>query len=99
MNLLLLGRGKTGGLVGTIAQERGHQVRLVGRSENAGGKALTPESVKGIDVVVDFTTPEAVLENIDYCIQSKVNLLVGTTGWYQHLPRIREGVEKSGIGL
>ena len=41
MNLLLLGRGKTGSMVAEVARERGHTVRAVGSAENTDGAALT----------------------------------------------------------
>ena len=99
MNLLLLGRGKTGSLVAQVARERGHQVRVLSSSDNPGGAALTRENLRGIDVVIDFTTPKSVVENIAACARAGATMVVGTTGWYGELPRVRELVEKSGIGF
>ena len=99
MNLLLLGRGKTGSLVAEAARERGHQVRALGSIENPEGAALRRENLRGVDVVVDFTTPRAVVENIAACARAGATMVVGTTGWYGELSRIRELVEKSGIGF
>lgn len=94
--MLLLGRGKTGGLVAEVARERGHQVHAVGRAETAG---LSAEDLRRFDVAVDFTTPDAVLDNIQRCAEAGLNLAVGTTGWYEKLPQVRQMVESSGIGL
>lgn len=99
MNLLLLGRGKTGSLVDEIARERGHTVRVLEIDENSDGRGLDESRVDGIDVLVDFTTPHAVLRNIERCAALKKNLVVGTTGWYDELPRVRQLVETSGMGL
>ena len=101
MNLLLLGKGKTGSLVAEVARERGHQVRALSSSDNPGGAALGRERLHSmnIDVVIDFTTPRAVVENIAACARAGASMVVGTTGWYGELPRIREMVEKSGIGF
>jgi len=99
MNLLLLGKGKTGSMVAEVARERGHQVRPLGSVDNPGGAALGRENLRGVDVVIDFTTPKAVLENIAACAHTGTAMVVGTTGWYGDLPRIRELVEKSGIGF
>ena len=99
MNLLLLGKGKTGSLVAEVARERGHQVRGLGSSDNLGGAALVREKLQGVGVVIDFTTPTAAVENIAACARAGANIVVGTTGWYAELPRIRELVEKSGIGF
>jgi len=99
MNLLLLGKGKTGSLVAEVARERGHQVRALASSDNPGSAALSRENLRGVDVVIDFTTPKAVLENIAACASAGASMVVGTTGWYGELSRIRELVEKSGIGF
>src|SRR3979411_3294384 len=90
MNLLILGRGKTGSLVAEVARSRRHHVRALGAAENAGASALTPDSLASIDVVIDFTTPSAVVANVEACIHAKKNLVVGTTGWYDQVPRLRE---------
>lgn len=99
MNLLLLGRGKTGSLIYEYAVEHGHQVRSIGASENRSGEALRPGALGDIDVVIDFTTPSAVLPNIEACARAKQNIVVGTTGWYAELSKVRTLVEQSGIGF
>lgn len=99
MNLLLLGRGKTGSLVLEYAVERKHRVQTLGAGQNRDAAALTPNSLKAIDVVIDFTTPVAVLKNIEACARAGRNIVVGTTGWYGELERIRELVKQSGIGF
>ena len=90
MNLLVLGRGKTGALVAEVASERGHQVRSLGAQENQDGRALTPSTLQAVDVVIDFTTPHAVIPNVIRSLESGVPIVVGTTGWYQHLEKVRE---------
>ena len=99
MNIVVLGRGKTGALVAQVAQERGHNVTVMGIAENAYAAGLTKEKLKGVDVAIDFTTPQAVISNIEACTQSKVNMVVGTTGWHTELERVRKLVEKSDTGL
>ena len=99
MNLLLLGRGKTGSLVAEVARERGHQVRVLGAAENANASALTPDGLRGVDVVVDFTMPQAVVQNIEACAQAGASMVVGTTGWSPELSRVKELVGRSGIGF
>src|SRR6202171_4068324 len=99
MNLLILGRGKTGSLVAEVARSRRHHVRVLFAAENAGGSALTPDSLAATDVVIDFTTPAAVVANVEACIRAKKNLVVGTTGWYDQVPRLREMVLSAKTGL
>jgi 4-hydroxy-tetrahydrodipicolinate reductase len=90
MNLLILGRGKTGSMVAEVARERRHHVQVVGAADNAKAAALTPEFMAPFNAVIDFTTPTAAAANIEACIRSRKSVVVGTTGWHEHLPRLRE---------
>src|ERR1700742_1973357 len=86
MRILVLGVGKTGKLVADVAAERGHSVHVLDAKENKDAAALTPPFVAGFDAVIDFTTPEAVIANMRACLANGARMVVGTTGWYQHLP-------------
>jgi len=103
MNLLLLGRGKTGSLVAEVARERKHNVEVAGSKENAACAALTSGKLSGIDAVIDFTTLHCVLSNIEACVKAGKNMVVGTTGWcgekQGELDRIRTlvGQHKTGF--
>ena len=99
MRFLLLGAGKTGSLVAEVACDRHHEVELVRSAENPRGSGLTAERLRGIDVVIDFTAPNAVMENIAACVEAGKPMVVGTTGWYERLPEVRASVEKSGAGF
>jgi 4-hydroxy-tetrahydrodipicolinate reductase len=99
LNLLVLGKGKTGSLVAEIAQQRGHNVTSVDEFDNEDGAALTPPKLANIDVVIDFTAPSAVMGNIQACVRAGKNLVVGTTGWYDEIPAVKQLVEESGIGF
>src|SRR3954447_1272495 len=99
MNLLLLGRGKTGSLVEEVARERGHQIQTLTSQQNAHAGALTADRLREIDVVIDFTTPEAVLENMRACIRNRTPVVAGTTGWYQQLPQIEREVKRENAAL
>ena len=99
MKLLLLGAGKTGSLAAEVALERGHEVETLRSADNPKASALTKELLSSIDVIVDFTTPDCVVENIQACVQAGKNMVVGTTGWYSDLASVRELVEKSKTGF
>lgn len=99
MNLLILGRGKTGTLVADNARARRHHVRVVSSAENSSGRALSPETLSAVDAVIDFTTPAAAVANAEACIRARKNLVVGTTGWYDEVPRLREMVLSAGTGF
>ena len=99
MRVLVLGQGKTGRLVAEIAAERGHGVHVLDAKENANASALTPPFVAGFDVVIDFTTPEAVVQNMRACLATGAKMVVGTTGWYDRLDKARELAERKDAGL
>ncbi len=82
MLILVLGKGKTGSLVAEVARERGHGVRALDIDENAHASALTAPNLAGVDVVVDFTAPEAAVENMRAVLALGGHIVVGTTGWY-----------------
>ena len=99
MRILVLGMGKTGKLVAEIAAERGHGVHVLDAKENAGASALTPPFVAGFDVVIDFTTPEAAIQNMRACLATGAKMVIGTTGWYDKLPDMRGLAERKQAGL
>jgi 4-hydroxy-tetrahydrodipicolinate reductase len=99
MNFLILGRGKTGSLVAEVARSRRHHVRVLSAADNVGAQGLTPESLSAVNVVIDFTSPSAILANAEACIRAGKNLVVGTTGWYDEVPRLREMVLSAKTGF
>ncbi len=100
LNLALLGYGKMGRTIAQIAPQRGFQVRLVMDIDaNPHAQGITREKFEGIDVCVDFTTPDAVVENVRRVAGVGCNLVIGTTGWTDRLEEVRQIVEKNGIGL
>lgn len=99
MKLLVLGRGKTGSLVTEVARQRGHEVDVLCAADNPSGSALTASRLAEIAVVMDFTTPHAVVANIEGCARARKNMVVGTTGWYGEIPRLQKVVHDASIGL
>jgi 4-hydroxy-tetrahydrodipicolinate reductase len=99
MNLLILGRGKTGSLVADVARERKHHIQVAGSKENAACAVLTPDKLNDIATVIDFSTPHSVIANIEACVRAGKNMVVGTTGWYNELDHIRTLVEQHGTGF
>jgi len=99
MRILVLGQGKTGALVAEVARERGHAVRSMASQENQDGRGLTLDLLRQTEVAMDFTTPHAVIPNIIRCAEAGVPVVVGTTGWYQHLDKVRELVLERKTGF
>lgn len=90
MRIALYGYGKMGKAIEQAAIAKGHEVTLKVGSANAG----TPPA--GCDVAIEFSRPERALENIRRCLDARVPVVVGTTGWYAHLDEVRAWVNHSG---
>jgi len=99
MNILVLGRGKTGSLVAEIAGQRRHHVRVAGAKENTDASALLADKLHDVDAVIDFTAPHCVLANIEAGVTAGKNMIVGTTGWYKEIDRVRLLVERHNTGF
>jgi 4-hydroxy-tetrahydrodipicolinate reductase len=63
------------------------------------GDAITADKFRGIDAAIDFTTPSAVVGNIEQLAALGVNIVVGTTGWQKQAEHVRQVVDQTGIGL
>lgn len=88
MNIALLGYGKMGQLIGKLALEKGHHlVATIDKNNQELRHTLDP---KTIDVAIEFSQPEAALDNIQWAITQGIPIVSGTTGWLKHLPDIEE---------
>jgi 4-hydroxy-tetrahydrodipicolinate reductase len=99
LRLVVLGCGKMGSLLAEVARQRGHSVKNIDVDVNEDGAWLTPEHLREFDVALDFTAPDAVLKNVEACLRAKKAMVVGTTGWYGDIERIRRAVETAGTGF
>lgn len=100
MNLAIVGYGKMGHIVERLAPEYGLETKLrLDISNNANFEGLTESNFRGMDVAIEFSTPHTALENVERLAALGVNVVVGTTGWFDKLDHARAAVEKAGTGL
>lgn len=88
MKIVILGYGKMGQLIEKFALKRGHEIALIVDADNR--ESITVEDLADADIAIDFSTPDAALENISLCFEADLPLVVGTTGWYEHLQEVKE---------
>ena len=88
--LAIVGTGKMGSLVEQLAPEHGFEVRARFDVENIA--ALSRESLNGAAIAIEFTAPAAAPENLRRLAAFGVRTVCGTTGWYDHLPQVRNTV-------
>jgi len=98
--LAIVGYGKMGRLIEQLAPEYGFAVSLkLDEFNNASFEGLTEENFRGVDAAIDFSIPAAVPRNVEGIAALGVNLVLGTTGWQEHLKAVQSAVERHGIGL
>jgi 4-hydroxy-tetrahydrodipicolinate reductase len=100
LRILLVGHGRMGRLVEELAGEYGCEVAGVidGRSAS-GPDGARADRWSDVEVAVDFSSPSAVAANVSVLARRGINLVVGTTGWQQDEPAVRDAVASGGVGL
>ena len=100
MNIAIVGYGKMGRLIAQLAPEYECNVTVtLDEYNNANGEGITRETLAGVDGAIEFSTPDAVVGNIERLAAAGVNTVVGTTGWTEHLERVRTVITAAGTGL
>ncbi|MEZ0486232.1 4-hydroxy-tetrahydrodipicolinate reductase [Fibrella aquatica] len=94
MNILLLGYGKMGKAIEQIALDRGHQI--VGRIDLNNRADLDTLADDAVDAVIEFSSPESVVDNLRYCIGRGWAVVCGTTGWLSQRAAIEAAVRERG---
>jgi 4-hydroxy-tetrahydrodipicolinate reductase len=79
MKIALIGYGRMGHEIEVVAVNRGHSINLIIDQENESD--LNPENLKNVDVAIEFSFPDAAFNNIKKCLENKVPVVSGTTGW------------------
>ena len=88
MNIALIGYGKMGKAIETIAIERGHSVNL--KIDISNLDQFTIPNLQQCDVAIEFTGPETAAENITHCLNAGVPVVCGSTGWLQQLEAVTQ---------
>lgn len=100
MRIVVVGYGKMGRLVAELAPQYGCEVAGVVDPASAEHTADARDARwRGVDVAIDFTTPDAVLGNVQAFAGHGVNLVLGTTGWQQHEAELKAIVASAQIGI
>jgi len=98
MNIALVGYGKMGRIIETVAQARGHQIVLRIDLDNAAD--LNTENINKADVAIEFTGPHSAFSNLEKCMELGIPTVSGSTGWLENYPAIeKKCLEKNGSFL
>lgn len=96
MKIALIGYGKMGRIIETLAQEKGDEI--VARIDETNAEDLT-EQLKSADVAIDFSNAEAVKRNVEACLSVNIPLVEGTTGWNAQKEDIKNLIESQNGAL
>ena len=98
--LAIVGYGKMGRMIERLAPEYGFEVKAkFSGKDNDGARALTAQSMVGVDVAVEFTRPEVATANLKKLAAVGVASVCGTTGWYAGLPPLTQEIGANGSAL
>jgi 4-hydroxy-tetrahydrodipicolinate reductase len=99
-NLAIVGYGKMGRLIEQLAPEAGFSVGLkLDIDTNVDQQGITRDNFRGVDVAIEFSTPQVAVANLERLCAIGVSTVVGTTGWYGDLERVRAFVDRSSAGV
>lgn len=93
MKIAIIGYGKIGRMIESIAIEKGHTIGSCIDIDNQ--ELLEPESLRQHDVAIEFTRPETAMGNISKCLEAGVPVVSGTTGWTENLAEIIQRCKKA----
>src|SRR6266849_506475 len=95
--LAIVGYGKMGKLIEQLAPEYDFQVvTKLDEFNNPEGAGLNAANFQGVDVAIEFSIPAVVPGNVEGIAALGVPLVVGTTGWLEHIDRVRRVIEANG---
>ena len=98
MRILLLGHGRMGQLIESLAPSYGATIAGV-IDQHSGDRAIADGQFGDVDVAIDFTLADAVSANLPQLAARKINVVIGTTGWQAQEAAMREVAAKAGIGV
>lgn len=98
MRVLLLGHGRMGQLVESLAPSYDASIAGV-IDQHSGARAIADGQFGKVDVAIDFTLADAVVKNLPQLADRKINVVIGTTGWQSQEAAMRATTEKAGIGV
>ena len=96
MKIALIGYGKMGHMIESIARERGHEIVSIIDQNNL--DEFESNAFASADVAIEFTSPQTAADNILRAWKAGVLVVCGTTGWNIDAMR-QEAIEREGDGI
>lgn len=87
MKIAIIGHGKMGRMIEEISISRGHKIVAIIDEKNP--EDFDSDGFLSADVAIEFSRPDAAVDNILHCFAAKVPVVSGTTGWTDSLPELK----------
>ena len=95
INLALIGYGKMGKMIESITEPDDFNIVGIYDIANPPIDHLKDKP----EVVIEFTEPRSVIDNIKFLAEKKINVVCGTTGWYDKIDEVKDIIENNGTGF
>lgn len=95
MRIALVGYGKMGQRIDTLARGAGHEITA--RITSAGADEI--RNLSDTDVAIEFTAPGAAVKNFHTLFARGIPVVTGTTGWYDRFDEVAASARKAGISF
>jgi 4-hydroxy-tetrahydrodipicolinate reductase len=101
MNIAIVGFGNMGQKARDIALSRSHNVNIIidPIHKDATHKSIKDTDLSSVDIILDFSSKEAVFENLEVAVLQNKNMIIGTTGWYDKLKDVEKLTKENNIGV
>ncbi|MBC7862674.1 MAG: 4-hydroxy-tetrahydrodipicolinate reductase, partial [Bacteroidia bacterium] len=97
MKIALIGYGKMGKEIESLAKARGNEIVLIVDENNV--NTIVSADLQKADVAIEFSAPSAAIGNIYKCFDAGIPVVVGTTGWYTKLDEVKKKQAEKSSGL
>ncbi len=95
INLAIVGYGKMGKMIESIAPGNDFTISGIYDVINPVKEHLKDDT----DVAIEFSTPASVIENVEYLSSKGIDIVCGTTGWYNKANIVKDIIKKNGTGF
>ena len=92
MRIALIGYGKMGQAIESIAVAKGHEIVLKIDIDNASD--LNKENITKADVAIEFTGPHSAFDNVMKCLALGIPIVCGSTGWLDKWGEVKKYCEE-----
>ena len=97
MKIAIIGYGKMGKAIEKLAISQGHEILL--KIDKSNSNEMTSDNLKACDVAIEFSGPSAAFENIKACLDARLPVVSGSTGWLDQLALVNEIATENKIGF